>query len=262
MWCGVTSQVTGRPAAFAARTCASEARVDTWVRWSRAPGTSSTTPSRIAIARATDDASAATGQPLRPRTVATYPSDASAPSVSVTSSGWSTIGRPSAPAYASALRRTAALLTGDPSSLNPTTPASASSPSAASVSPPRPAVTAPWTRTRTGDPDAAAAAWTRATTPGSSIAGVVLGIRQTVVNPPCAAAATPGRDRLRVLVAGLAEVRVEVHEAGRDEHAVCRQPVSVRARQPGEPLERAVRDDDLARRPRGPTPGPPPSRGP
>ena len=56
--------------------------------------------------------------------------------------------------------------------------------------------------------------------PGSSSAGVVLGIAQTVVNPPWAAAAEPGRDRLGVLVAGLAEVRVEVDEPGRDDDAV------------------------------------------
>ncbi len=107
------------------------------------------------------------------------------------SSGWSTIGSPSAPAYASALRRSAAARTGEPSSEKPTTPASASSPSGASVSPARPIVTAPCTSTRTGDPEAAAAARTRSTTPGSSMAGVVLGMRQTVVKPPWAAAAMP-----------------------------------------------------------------------
>ena len=36
----MTSQVTGRPAAFARRTCSIEAAVDRCVRWSRAAGTS------------------------------------------------------------------------------------------------------------------------------------------------------------------------------------------------------------------------------
>ena len=71
MWCGVTSHVTGSPAAFAARTWARDAAVDTWVRCRRAPGTSTTVSARIAIARATAPASPATGQPLRPRTLAT-----------------------------------------------------------------------------------------------------------------------------------------------------------------------------------------------
>ena len=70
-WCGVTSHVTGRPAAFAARTWASAAAVDTCVRWSRAPGTSRTTSARIAIARATAPLSADPGQPLSPSTVDT-----------------------------------------------------------------------------------------------------------------------------------------------------------------------------------------------
>ena len=78
-----------------------------------------------------------------------------------------------------------------PSSEKPATPASASSPSAASCSPARPAVVAPHVSTRTGDPEAAAAATTRPTTPGSSAAGAVLGIAHTVVNPPWAAAASP-----------------------------------------------------------------------
>ena len=50
------------------------------------------------------------------------------------------------------------------------------------------------------------------------------------MNPPSAAARAPGLDRLGLLVTGLAEVRVQVHEAGRDdaagrvEHAVAVEP--------------------------------------
>ena len=49
----------------------------------------------------------------------------------------------------------------------------------------------PRSSTRTGDPEAAAAATTRPMTPGSSAAGSVLGMAHTVVNPPWAAAASP-----------------------------------------------------------------------
>ena len=187
----MTSQVTGSPTALARRTSSSAAAVDTWVRCNRAPGTSRQTSARIARSRPTAASSAAAGQPRSPRTVATNPSFASAPSVRVESSGWSTIGNPSAPAYASAFRRIEADRTGAPSSEKPTTPASASSPSAARVFPARPVVTAPWASSSTGEPEASAAARTSDRTPGSSRAGVVLGIAQTVVNPPCAAAASP-----------------------------------------------------------------------
>ncbi len=67
----MTSQVTGSPAAFAARTWAIEAAVDTWVRCRCAAGTSATTSARTAIALATAPASPATGQPRSPSTVAT-----------------------------------------------------------------------------------------------------------------------------------------------------------------------------------------------
>ena len=182
--------------------------------------------------------------------------------MSVGSSGWSTIGRPSAPAYASAWPRIEAERTGAPSSENPTTPASASSPSAARVSPARPTVTAPWTSARTGDPEAAAAATGSApTTDGSSIAGVVLGMRQTVVKPPCAGRREAGRHRLRVLVARLAEVRVQVDEPGRDHDPVGSEPVRVGARR-ASGSRRARRPAARPRpRPRGPPPGPRSSRG-
>ena len=191
-WCGVTSHVTGSPARLGAgapvparrpwrrASGASERRVRRGRRPRGSPGRERPPSPRPPPASRAD-----------PRTVATSPSFASAPSVWVASSGWSTIGSPRAPAYASALRRIPADRTGAPSSEKPTTPASASSPSAASVSPARSAVTAPYIRSSTGDPDDAAAPRTAARTPGSSRAGVVLGMPQTVVNPPCAAAASP-----------------------------------------------------------------------
>ena len=93
----MTSQVTGRPRALAGRMRSSDAAVETWVRWSRAPGTSGATSASSARARATAVDSAATGQPRRPSTVEMKPSFASAPSVSEASSACSTIGSPSAP---------------------------------------------------------------------------------------------------------------------------------------------------------------------
>ena len=52
-WWGVTSQVTGRPAALARRIRSSASAVETWVRCRRAPGSSRTTSARIARSRAT-----------------------------------------------------------------------------------------------------------------------------------------------------------------------------------------------------------------
>ena len=55
-----------------------------------------------------------------------------------------------------------------------------------------------------------------------------------------------GRDRLGVLVAGFAQVDVEVDEARRDDHPVGFDAVGVGAVEPGHRLEDAVTDDDLA----------------
>ena len=104
--------------------------------------------------------------------------------------------------------------TGAPSSENPTTPASASSPRAASVSPPRPTVIAPQTRAATGEPRrAAAASRTRARTAGSSIGRRRVRHHADRREAAVRGGGETGRDRLGVLVAGLAEVDVEVDEA-------------------------------------------------
>ena len=57
----------------------------------------------------------------------------------------------------------------------------------------------------------------------------------------------PRRDRLRVLEAGLAEVRVEVDEPGGDDDAVRADPVGLVALEPRHGGDDAVGDDDLAR---------------
>ena len=52
-----------------------------------------------------------------------------------------------------------------------------------------------------------------------SVTGSVLGMAQTAVNPPAAAAMRAGRDRLDVLLARLAQVHVQVDQPGRDDQA-------------------------------------------
>ena len=184
----------GQPGRLRGADVGERAAVETWVRWSRAPGTSPTTSARIAIERATEPDSARS----RPALEAEHGRDVA-------------LGRLGAlgerrvlrvvddraararPAYASAwprmrrrADRRAVVREARRRRHRPARRARRAS------RPARPAVTAPWTSTRTGDPDAvAAAAGSAPTTDGSSIAGVVLGIRHTVVNPPCAAAASP-----------------------------------------------------------------------
>ena len=94
-WCGVTSQVTGSPAAFARRTRSSASAVETWVRCSRAPGI-------VADHVGEDRQVARRPQPPRPppasraargRSRRTRRSPRRRRSASA-SSGWSTIGRP------------------------------------------------------------------------------------------------------------------------------------------------------------------------
>ena len=65
-------------------------------------------------------------------------------------------------------------------------------------------------------PAAAALSRISATMPAWSVTGSVLAIDETAVNPPAAAARVPGRDRLLVLEARLAQVRVQVDEPGRE----------------------------------------------
>ena len=68
-----------------------------------------------------------------------------------------------------------------------------------------------------------------ATRSGVSIGGDVLAIATTCVYPPAAAARAPLAQRLRIVVAGLAQVGVQVDEPG-TEHAriSARQPASGR----------------------------------
>jgi len=71
-----------------------------------------------------------------------------------------------------------------------TTPALRSEPMGASSSPAMPLVMAPVMNTLTA-PCSRAMSWMSATVPGLSMAGEVLGMHTTEVNPPRAAAAVP-----------------------------------------------------------------------
>ncbi len=57
----------------------------------------------------------------------------------------------------------------------------------------------------------------------------------------------PARDGLRILVAGLAQVSVEVREPGRDDDPVGGHAIGIAAVQPRLRLEDPASDDDLAR---------------
>ncbi len=95
-----------------------------------------------------------------------------------------------------------------------------SRPSAPGARPARPTVMAPAdvdVAQRGGRPSSR----TSRTTAAQSMAGSVLGMATTAVKPPRAAARRAGLDGLGLLPAGLAEVGVQVDEAGRDDAAAA-----------------------------------------
>ena len=179
------------------------------------------------------------------------------------------IGSPSAPAYASALRRIAAERTGAPSSLNPTAPASASSPIAARVSPARPVVTAPIASSSTGDPGRDGGRPDPCQHAGLVERRRRVRHRADRREPAVGGRGQPARDRLGILVAGLAQVGVQIDEARRDDDPArrrCRPRPRRRATSPPRGSRRAPRSrpGPRARPPgrparparcRGPSPG-------
>ena len=134
--------------------------------------------------------SIAFGFPLRPSLVATSPSFICPDGDSERSSGWSATGIPKLCAYSSARRIRSELVTGLPSSVIATAPASTISPTGARRSPERPTEMQPTGYTRAACALRPSAA-TKLTDAGSSIAGSVFGIAHTAVNPPAAAARAP-----------------------------------------------------------------------
>ena len=143
--------------------------------------------SQSSMFRAIAAVSAAVGWPGSPSRSLTDPSCIAPLPLSEGSSQCSATISPSAPASVSALRIRLPPATGLPSSLRATQPASASSLSAASCVPARPAVVHPTGRTRTR-----ASCAMRCSSPSTAGAlsggGSVFGIAQTVVNPPRSAA--------------------------------------------------------------------------
>ena len=134
--------------------------------------------------------SATRGQPLRPSRVATAPSCISAPFVSPWSSACWITTMPKVVAYSSARRITALSVTQRPSSLTATQPASRRSAISVSSRPSCPRVIAPMGCTRTR-PCSRALATIISVMARLSFTGRVLGIAQTRVKPPAAAARVP-----------------------------------------------------------------------
>ena len=247
-WCGVTSQVTGRPAAFARRTRSSAPAVERWVRCSRAPG-------HVADDVGEDREVAGDGrllgrggpapQPEHRRDVARRsprrPRSASGPRRGRRSAARARPRRRARSAGAAPTR------TGAPSSENPTTPASASSPSAASVSPCPPGrdravrqQLAPATRRDRGRPHPGEHRRARRA-PASCSASA-----QTVVNPPWAAAASPDATVSASSLPGSRKWAWRSMNPGATTTPPSSIPSASRAVEPRHRLEDPVRDDDLA----------------
>src|ERR1051325_1746971 len=156
-----------------------------WARCTRPP----VSPARMMFL-APLISSAAEGIPLRPSRAEISPSCIAPPRASERSSQWSATAIPKVCAYSSAVRMRRLEATGFPSSLTATAPASTSSPNSVSCSPFWPIDTAAIGETRAFP---ARAAWrsTKPTVAWLSVTGSVLGIAQTAVNPPAAAAIAP-----------------------------------------------------------------------
>ena len=97
-------------------------------------------------------------------------------------------------------------------------------------------------------PASSARCRTSRVTSAESFTGRVLGIATTEVKPPATAALRPGEDGLLPLLARLAEVHVEVDEAGGDPQALGRHLLGALQRQGlvGDRRHLAVLEADVA----------------
>ncbi len=136
-----------------------------------------------------------------------------------------------------------------PSSLNIRTPASTISPSSAIDSPARPLVIAP-TGNTSASPAAAALSRISATMPAWSVTGSVFAIDETAVNPPDRGGPRAARDRLLVLEARFAQVRVQVDEPGRERPAPRTSSTSAPCGSRPGPTDRSAPRRPARRRPR------------
>ena len=167
--------------------------------------------------------SASSGTPGMPRIPDTSPSFIAPPSASPRSSAWLAMIASNALAYSSARRISPESWTHFPSSEKKFTCAfeECISPISASFSPSRPAVIAPTGNTSTSP--TARPMLNDLLDDGRRVRDRV-GVRhraQGAVNPPSAAGARTGLDRLGVLASRLAEVRVQVDERRRRPPAPC-----------------------------------------
>ena len=209
----MTSAVTRTPAALASRISSTERAALTCATCRCAPVRRASSRSRATMA-----VSASAGEPGRPQQVACAPSCTTPEPRRFRSSQCAITGRPIPRAYSSTRRITAAFMITAPSSENATAPAPARLAISDMISPRRPWVAAAITRTRT------AAGLARA-------ALDVLGHRRRVVHRVGVRHAAhrgvaagrrragAGLDVFLVLLARLAQVRVQVDEAGREPQA-------------------------------------------
>ena len=224
----MTSAVTSMPRAFAQRMTSTDPAVETWQTCRRAPTCSASSTSRAMI-----DSSATAGQPARPSSPDSAPSFIWAPSVSRGSCACWAITPSKVLTYSSARRMS-----------------SGSETQNAVVGEDAHVRARPRHRADLGellaleaDGDGADRAHggvavlrrrgdaTCSTTPAVSATGEVFAIAKTAVKPPAAAARGAGEHGLALLVARLAQVGVQVDEAGqRDEPVGVDRPS--RPRQP------------------------------
>src|SRR5450830_349096 len=184
MWCTPTSQVTGRPSFFAARTSSRPALDDMRHRWTRAPV--ARTSSKI-VCRAM--VSLITGTPDKPRRDASAPLWAMPPRPMWASWGRSQTVYPKVRAYCRARSSTVVSSMGSSAWAKPMQPASVSSAISVRALPFKPMVRAP---------SGCTWAWCRplalclsiSTRPGSSSTGSVSGGHTRLVTPPATAAAS------------------------------------------------------------------------
>ena len=142
------------------------------------------------MSRATITSSELAGMPRKPSRAACTPSWMSPPRLRFKSSQWSMTVRPNDDAYCIARRMTREFITGKPSSEMATTPAACMAPISANCSPSQSFVMAPIGKTLMGAYRRARSTM-KLVTVGLSLTGMVLGMQQTEVKPPAAAARAP-----------------------------------------------------------------------
>ena len=146
------------------------------------------------------------------------PSRITPPAASDGSSQWSITGKPSERQYSITWRINFAVAMGLPSSLTATIPASCIAAISASASPLLPMEAAPMGQTRTCAAAAARSTMERVTD-ALSFTGCVLGMQQTAVNPPRAAARVPVSMVSEISWPGSRKMAMQIDEAGSDDQA-------------------------------------------